>query len=132
MELQKLIDGLKNHRNGAASYESVDEAIRVFESMRDMDGEMVCKGLGEAQRMMVYQDCLRPDWISVKDMLPDDGKFVLVCNDDGKMMIAKHESEVMRWEYKYMNYDWDVWDDDEQGPVCYWMLLPEPPKEEEQ
>lgn len=45
MELQKLIDGLKNHRNGAASYESVDEAIRVFESMRDMDGEKVCKGL---------------------------------------------------------------------------------------
>lgn len=45
MELQKLIDGLKAHRNGAASYESVDEAIRVFESMRDMDGEKVCKWL---------------------------------------------------------------------------------------
>lgn len=45
MELQALIDGLKAHRNGAAAYESVDEAIRVFEAMRDVDGEKVVKGL---------------------------------------------------------------------------------------
>lgn len=45
MELQKLIDGLKAHKSGAAAYESVDEAIRVFEAMRDVDGEKVCKGL---------------------------------------------------------------------------------------
>ena len=44
MELQKLIDGLKAHKSGAASYESVDEAIRVFEAMRDVDGEKVRKG----------------------------------------------------------------------------------------
>ena len=70
-----------------------------------------------------------PEWISVKDRLPCDGLFVLVCNDDGHMMIAKYESEMVRWEYKYTNYDHDVWDDDEQGPVCWWMPLPEPPKE---
>jgi len=45
MELQKLIDGLKAHKSGAAAYESVDEAIRVFEAMRDVDGEKVVKGL---------------------------------------------------------------------------------------
>lgn len=45
MELQKLIDGLKAHRSGAASYESVDEAIRIFEAMRDVDGEKVVNGL---------------------------------------------------------------------------------------
>lgn len=45
MELQALIDGLKAHKNGAASYESVDEAIRIFEAMRDVDGEKVVKGL---------------------------------------------------------------------------------------
>lgn len=69
------------------------------------------------------------EWISVKDRMPEDGIFVLVCNDDGHMMIAKWESEVVRWEYKYMNYDWDVWDEEEQGPICYWMPLPEPPEE---
>lgn len=45
MELQALIDGLKAHKYGAASYESVDEAIRAFEAMRDVDGEKVVKGL---------------------------------------------------------------------------------------
>ena len=65
-------------------------------------------------------------WISVKDRLPEDGVFVLVCNDDGHMMIAKYESEMGHWEYKYTNYDHDIWDDDEQGPVCWWMPLPEP------
>lgn len=71
-------------------------------------------------------------WISVKDRMPEDGVFVLIVNDDSKMMIAKYESEVVRWEYKYTNYDWDVWDDKEQGPVCYWMPLPEPPEQEEE
>ena len=45
MELQALIDGLKAHKSGAASYESVDEAIRVFEAMRDVDGKKVREGL---------------------------------------------------------------------------------------
>lgn len=71
-------------------------------------------------------------WVSVKDRMPKDGIFVLVCNDDGHMMLAKWESEAVRWEYKYMNYDWDVWDEEEQGPICYWMPLPEPPKEDEE
>ena len=58
MELQKLIDGLKAHKSGAASYESVDEAIRVFEAMRDVDGEKVCKGLEcHAQVGTCGKDC---------------------------------------------------------------------------
>lgn len=45
MELQKLIDGLKARKSGADSYESVDDAIRVFEAMRDVDGKKVREGL---------------------------------------------------------------------------------------
>ena len=71
-----------------------------------------------------------PRWIPVTERLPEDGIFVLVCNDDGHMMIAKHETETYEWYYKYTNYDFDIWDNEEQGPVCYWMPLPEPPKEE--
>ena len=71
-----------------------------------------------------------PGWISVEERLPEDGVFVLVCNDDGHMMVAKYESVFPCWEYKYTNYDHDVWDDDEQGPVCWWMPLPDAPKEE--
>ena len=69
-------------------------------------------------------------WIPVTERLPKDGEFALVCNDDGHMMIAKHETETYEWYYKYTNYDFDIWDNEEQGPVRYWMPLPEPPKEE--
>jgi hypothetical protein len=70
-------------------------------------------------------------WISVKDGLPEDNRFVLVCNDDGHMMIAQYVGEsIWQWQYKYTNYDVDVWDDEEQGPVRWWMPLPEPPKEQ--
>lgn len=72
----------------------------------------------------------KPRWIPVTERLPEDGKFVLVCNDDGKMMIAKHETETYEWYYKYTNYDFDIWDNEEQGPVRYWIPLPEQPKEE--
>jgi len=54
-----------------------------------------------------------------------------VCNDDGRMMIAQYVGKsIWQWQYKYTNYDVDVWDDEEQGPVCWWMPLPEPPKEQ--
>ena len=70
-------------------------------------------------------------WISVNDGLPEDNRFVLVCNDDGRIMIAQYVGEsIWQWQYKYTNYDVDVWDDEEQGPVCWWMPLPEPPKEQ--
>lgn len=69
-------------------------------------------------------------WVSVKDRLPENSRFVLVCNDDGHMMVAQYIEETAQWQYKYTNYDVDVWDDEEQGPVCWWVELPEPPKEE--
>jgi len=82
--------------------------------------------LKDAISMLKAQE---PGWISVKDRLPDSNRFVLVCNDDGHMMIAQYIEETAQWQYKYINYDVDVWDDEEQGPVCYWAYLPEPPKE---
>jgi len=65
-----------------------------------------------------------PKWIPVTERLPKDGIFVLVCNDDEHMMIAKYETETYEWYYKYTNYDFDIWDNEEQGPVRYWMPLP--------
>lgn len=74
------------------------------------------------------------NWISVKDQLPEDSRYVLVCNDGGKYMIAFYSKESFDWYYKYTSYDFDLWDVYEQGPVCYWMPLPtapEPPEEED-
>lgn len=59
MELQKLIDGLKAHKSGAASYESVDEAIRVFEAMLDVDGEKVLFGLECLEDGKTDEECKR-------------------------------------------------------------------------
>jgi hypothetical protein len=59
MELQKLIDGLKAHKNGAASYESVDEAIRAFEAMRDVDGEKVLFGMECLEDGKTDEECKR-------------------------------------------------------------------------
>lgn len=58
MELQKLIDGLKAHKSGAASYESVDEAIRVFEAMRDVDWENAVNGLELCTESIGYEGCI--------------------------------------------------------------------------
>ena len=69
-------------------------------------------------------------WISVEDRLPEDECFVLVCNDDGKMMVAQYIAETDKWQYRYMAYDVDVWDDTEQGPVEWWMPLLEAPEGE--
>ena len=71
------------------------------------------------------------EWIPVTERVPEDGVFVLICNDDGHMMIAKHETETYEWYFKYTNYDFDIWDNEEQGPVQYWMPLPEPPEDRE-
>ena len=70
-------------------------------------------------------------WISVKDRLPEDTRFVLVCNDDKKIMVAQYIDETAQWQYPYIAYDVDVWDDDEQGPIMWWMPLPEAPKEDD-
>lgn len=79
--------------------------------------------------MITDKPIMMPVWISVKDKLPDSNRFVLVCNDDGHMMIAQYIEETAQWQYKYINYDVDIWDDEEQGPVCWWADLPELPKE---
>lgn len=113
--------------------------------MRTIDADYVLDALGifsdrehgephflngiETAREIVEQAQTVGGWINVEDRLPEDERFVLVCNDDGKMMVAQYIAETDKWQYRYMAYDVDVWDDTEQGPIEWWMLLPEPPKE---
>lgn len=111
-----------------------DAVLTVMPLCDDLaDAADAIENISKAYQMMAeaYEaEVTKQDWIPVTERLPKDGVFVLVCNDDGHMMIAKHESETYEWYYKYTNYDFDIWDNEEQGPVCYWMPLPEPPKEE--
>lgn len=70
-------------------------------------------------------------WRRVEDGLPPDNRFVLVCNDDHRYGVAQYVGDdgLTPWQIAYCLYDVDLWDDEEQGPVRYWMPI-EPPKEE--
>lgn len=106
------------------------ELLYVLMKAADAIEELSRENGSLAKSVNEASEILRKRWVPVTERLPKDGIFVLVCNDDGHMMIAKHEAETYEWYYKYTNYDFDIWDNEEQGPVCYWMPLPEPPKEE--
>ena len=70
-------------------------------------------------------------WHRVEDGLPPDNRFVLVCNDDHRYGVAQYVGDdgLTPWQIAYCLYDVDLWDDEEQGPVRYWMPI-EPPKED--
>jgi len=75
----------------------------------------------------------RDRWVSVEEP-PDTNRFVLVMNDDGRCGVAQYVGDDIApftpWQIAYCLYDVDTWDDEEQGPVCWWRELPEPPKED--
>lgn len=75
----------------------------------------------------------RDRWIKASTP-PDTNRFVLVMNDDGRCGVAQYVGDdiapITPWQIAYCLYDVDTWDDEEQGPVCWWKELPEPPKEE--
>lgn len=73
-----------------------------------------------------------PRWHMVEDELPPDNRFVLVCNDENRYGVAQYVGDdgLTPWQIVYCLYDVDLWDDEEQGPVRYWMPI-EPPQEDE-
>lgn len=83
MDLQKLIDGLKAHKYGAASYESVDEAIRAFEAMRDVDGERACQGLKTA---------VDSDWLWQR------ADFIAMCCKEALSLIRQQQERIAELE----------------------------------
>ena len=74
------------------------------------------------------KDLGKPRWIPVTERLPEEHVFVLIRQDDDRMMVAERVDG--DWWYRYFAYDVDRWDEDEQGTITHWQPLPEPPKEE--
>lgn len=72
-------------------------------------------------------------WHRVEVKLPDLLQFVLVCNDEGKCVVAQYvgyqTDSLTPWRIAYTMYDTDIYDENECGPVRYWMPI-EPPKED--
>ena len=71
-------------------------------------------------------------WHRVEEEMPDLLQFVLVCNDEGKCVVAQYvgyqTDSLTSWRIAYTMYDTDIYDETECGPVRYWMPI-EPPKE---
>ena len=75
-----------------------------------------------------------PRWVRCEDRLPDLLQFVVVCNDEGKCVVAQYvgyqTDSMTPWRIAYSMYDTDAYNEADEGPVCYWMPI-EPPKEDE-
>ena len=75
-----------------------------------------------------------PRWHRVEDGLPDLLQSVVVCNDEGKCVVAQYvgyqTDSMTPWRIAYSMYDTDAYLEADEGPVCYWMPIPEPPEED--
>lgn len=123
IQLYTTIIGIDNLISKASS---VEEANALYKA-KDV--------IYSQQKHFIYR---QPDngWISVKERLPEYDKTVLVINEDGYMHTAvRIKGSIARideWQIKFGVYfiDNDVWEEDEQGKITHWRLLPEPPKGE--
>ena len=69
-----------------------------------------------------------PQWISVKDRLPEDGTRVMAYVN-GWHEVAWHRKSIREWQFRdeiAFNNETNTY-----GLVTHWMPLPEPPKENE-
>lgn len=80
---------------------------------------------------------MKMEWISVKDRLPDDGKYVLVYPaEDFHITVGYFERDNVHYYIESNGskfYTDDGWETEipwaQKGRVTHWMPLPEHPKE---
>lgn len=65
------------------------------------------------------------EWISVKDRLPENGVYVLVCGPRGGIQLAQMRGD--RCDHRYIW--WKAYGTRKFTTCTHWMPLPEPPKE---
>ena len=76
-----------------------------------------------------------PQWVSVKERMPEEGQIVLTSCEQGKMFLLRKVSEeflggTLLWKY-CCGYDKDLVDGESYSyEITHWMPLPEAPKEE--
>lgn len=113
--LRKLPVGLMDLRNEQKS--DLTEAMEsVFKICLDIVREA----------STIDPESLRPEWISVKDRLPEKNKDVLVFTELGKMAVAFHEGGIY-W-YLYAGDDSEGGYEPSGEKITHWAQLPNPPE----
>lgn len=90
-------------------------------------GDKFCRKCGRPIKWEQKQWAAMPRWIPVTERLPENYQSVIVHRDDGGIFI---------WEYFGESPTEECWIDDHSNvystyTVTHWMLLPEPPKGED-
>ena len=117
----KEMCGMCPKRDKPCTYRFASEAADAIEELT-RENESLAKSVNEASEI------LRKRWIPVTERLPEEHVFVLIRQDDDRMMVAERVGG--DWWYRYFAYDVDRWDENEQGTITHWMPLPKPPEEE--
>lgn len=108
-----------------------EEAIAYFEERRNYNTH---NGNPAAERLAIEalraQQESKPQWISVKDRLPEDMGAVLVIVSG-----TPRKNITLDGAYEFGEYDPDegwileMWPEWKDATVTHWMPLPEPPEE---
>lgn len=75
------------------------------------------------EKLAAEKDAKKPEWISVKDRLPEENVVVLICVDNGRCKEVKVSG--------LTGFGWMLFDKNKNKEVTHWMPMPKPPKEEE-
>lgn len=141
-QFEKVEKGLEcclhnDHKNCHYNRDDVKDTVCTTEMMSDAlalirQQRARIAELEEAQRMMVYQDCLRPDWISVKDTLPA-GRTNPITLDFEEVLCATTFGDVRAYKYGKRLGDTDAHFWHGAGImnryVTHWQYMPKQPKE---
>lgn len=88
----------------------------------------------ELQDQLADADKVMPQWISVKDRLPEIDQDVLVIKDGLYGLACRKIVERQKLPPPQFNnieiWEWDYGFEAREGQVTHWQKLPEPPKEE--
>ena len=111
-QIQKLIVQMRTDPN--------DRIERLMESAFKICLDIV------REASTIDPESLRPEWISVKDRLPEKNKDVLIFTELGKMAVAFYEGGIY-W-YLYAGDDGEGGYEPSGEKITHWAQLPKPPE----
>jgi len=125
----ELVKRLHRYTENCVAYKLDADFASAVQEAADAIEEFIAKlNHADDQIERLVEAAEERRWIPVTERLPEEHVFVLIRQDDDRMMVAVRVDG--DWWYRYFAYDVDRWDENEQGTITHWMPLPEPLEEE--